>query len=150
MDASLSTEKIGELAKALDDAIERANVEEIVAYFSDDCQIHLPAISLSGHEGLRRAINWMYRYLKEIVLVPNTIIIQGNIFFEEFTVKAKIDGRSIELKQAEVLEYGTDYKVKSIRLYFDRLQLARAVSSNFIDQIIIKRITRAFLKGLSE
>jgi ketosteroid isomerase-like protein len=150
MDASLSAEKIRELAKALDDAIERVNIEEIVAYFADDCQIHLPSISLSGHEGLRRAISWMYRYLKEIVLVPNAIIIQGNIFFEEFTVKAKTNGRSIELKQAEVLEYGTDYKVKSIRLYFDRLQLARAVSSNFIDQIIIKRITRAFLKGLLE
>ena len=150
IDASLSAEKIREMAKALDDAIERDNIEEIVTYFSDDCQIHLPAISLSGHEGLKRAISWMYRYLKEIVLVPNIIIIQGNVFFEEFIVKAKVDDRSIELKQAEVLEYGIDYKVKSIRLYFDRLQLAQAVSSNFIDKIIIKRINRAFLKGLSE
>ena len=150
MGASLSAEKIRKLAKALDDAIERDNIEEIVAYFSDDCQINLPAISLSGHKGLRRAISWMYRYLKEIVLVPKVIIIQGSVFFEEFIVKAKVDGRSIELKQAEVLEYGIDYKVKSIHLYFDRLQLAQAVSSNFIDKIIIKRINRAFLEGLSE
>ena len=90
----------------------------------------------------------MYRYLKEIILVPITIIIQDNIFFEEFIVKVKVTGRDIKLRQAEVLEYGTDYKVKSIRLYFDRLEFAQAFSSNFIDRILIKQVNKKSLRGL--
>jgi len=150
MNTSLNSEKIRELAKALDDAVEKHDVEKLVSYFSKECEIHLPGITLSGHEGLRKAISWMYRYLKEIVLVPIVIIIQDNIFFEEFSVKANAGGRNIELRQAEVLECSADYKVKSIRLYFDRLEFAQAFSFNFIDRMLIKRVNKASLNGLSE
>ena len=150
METSLNSEKIRELAKALDDAIEKHNVQELLSYFSEECEIHLPGITLSGHEGLKKAIRWMFRYLKEIALAPVTIIIQDNIFFEEFIVKAKVAGRYLELRQAEVLEYSTDYKVKSIRLYFDRLEFAQAFSSNFIDRILIKQVNKASLRGLLE
>ena len=84
METSLNSEKIRELAKALDDAIEKHHTEELVSYFSEVCQIQLPGITLTGHKGLRKAIKWMFSYLNEIVLVPVTIMIQGNIFFEEF------------------------------------------------------------------
>jgi len=150
METSLSEAQIRELAKTLDDAIEKHNVQELVSYFSKECEIYLPGIILYGHEGLKKAIRWMFRYLKEIALIPVTIIIQDNIFFEEFIVKAKIAGSDIELRQSEVLEYDTDYKVKSIRLYFDRLEIAQAFSSNFIDRMLIRRVNKASLKGLLE
>ena len=150
METSLNSEEIRKLAQALDDAIEKHNVQEIVQYFSEECEIHFPGVTLTGREGLRKAIRWMFRYLKEIILVPVTIMIQDNIFFEEFIVKAKVAGRDIELRQSEVLEYDTDYKVKSIRLYFDRLELAQAFSSNFIDRILIKQVNKASLRGLLE
>ena len=150
METSLSEVQIRDLAKALDDAIEKHNVQELVSYFSKECEIYLPGITLSGHEGLKKAVMWMFRYLKEISLIPVTIIIKGNIFFEEFVVKAKIAGRDIELRQSEVLEYNADYKVKTIRLYFDRLELAQAFPSNFIDRMLIKRVNKASLKGLLE
>ena len=148
MENSRNDEKIRELAKALDDAVEQHNVEELVSYFSEECEIQLPGITLTGHEGLRKAIRWMYTYLKEIALIPITIIIQGNIFFEEFIVRAEIAGSKTEVRQAEVLEYGENYKVKSIRLYFDRLELARAFSTSFIDRILINRVNKTSLKGL--
>ena len=150
METSLSEVQIRDLAKALDDAIEKHNVQELVSYFSKECEIYLPGITLSGHEGLKKAVMWMFRYLKEMSLIPVTIIIQGNIFFEEFVVKAKIAGRDIELRQSEVLEYNTDYKVKTIRLYFDRLELAQAFPYNFIDRMLIRRVNKASLKGLLE
>ena len=150
METSLNSEEIRKLAQALDDAIEKHNVQEIVSYFSEECEIHFPGVTLTGREGLRKAIRWMFRYLKEIILVPVTIMIQDNIFFEEFIVKAKVAGRDIQLRQSEVLEYNTDYRVKSIRLYFDRLELAQAFSSNFIDRIMIRKVNKASLKGLSE
>ena len=148
MTDTLSEEKIREYAKALDDAIEKGNIDEIVSYFSDKCEIELLGIKLTGHEGLKRAIRWMFRYLKEITLIPITIMIQGNLFFEEFTVRAKVQsGQEIDVKQAEVLEYEGDYKVKSLRLYFDRLELAQAFSDSIIDRILTKQVIKASLKG---
>jgi hypothetical protein len=149
MIGKLNTEQIRQYAKALDDAIEKHDTEEIVSYFSEDCEVELLGISLTGKEGLRKAIGWMYKYLKEILLIPVTIMIEDNTFFEEFIVKTKVkDNEEIQVKQAEVLVYDDEYKVKSLRLYFDRLELAEAFSSNIIEDIMIKQLIKTSLKGL--
>jgi ketosteroid isomerase-like protein len=149
MEQRLSPEEIRKLAKALDDAIESRNNEEVITYFSDDCEIELLGIKLAGQEGLRKAIRWMYEYLKEITLSPMTIMVDGNTFFEEFIVRAKIkEGKEIQVKQTEVLVYDEAYKVKNLRLYFDRLELAAAYASNPLEKIMIRRLTKASLKGL--
>ena len=149
MEQQLSPEKIRKLAKALDDAIESQNTEEVISYFSDNCEIELPGIKLSGKDGLRKAVAWMYHYLKGIVLVPITIMVDGNTFFEEFIVRAKIKGgKEIQVKQTEVLVYDDRYRVKSLRLYFDRLELATAYTSNPIEKIMIKQLNKASLRGL--
>ena len=149
MEHELSTKQIRKYAKALDDAIEKQNIEEIISYFCNDCEIELPGIKLAGKEGIRKAIGWMYRYLKEIVLIPVTIMVNENTFFEEFIVKAKVKGgKELQVKQAEVLVYDQEYKVRSLRLYFDRLELTNAFAFNTTDRIIIRKLIRASLKGL--
>ena len=148
MEQHLSPEKIRELAKALDDAIESRKTEDVISHFSETCEIELLGIKLTGKEGLRKAINWIFRYFKEIALVPITIMIEGNIFFEEFTVKARVKGEEIQVKQAEILIYNDEYKVKSLRLYFDRLELAAAYTSNPIEKMMIDRLSKTSLKGL--
>ncbi len=150
MESSLDREKVRQVAKALDDAIERHDMDVLIACFSEACEIRLPGITLAGHEGLRKAVSWMYTYLKEITLVPVTILIEGNVFFEEFIVKTTVGGHDTEVKQAEVLIYDDKYRVTSLRLYFDRLELARNFPANFIDRWLIKMVSRASLKGLAE
>jgi hypothetical protein len=149
MTAQLDAIKIRRNAKALDDAIEKRDIEGLVSYFTEQCEIELLGIKLLGHAGLRKAIAWMYQHLGEIKLVPITIMIDRDVFFEEFTVRAKVRGeREIEVKQAEVLVFGDDYRVKSLRLYFDRLELARAFSSNPLDRVMMRQVSRASLRGL--
>lgn len=141
-------EEIRKSAKALDDAIEGGNIEEVISYFCDDCEVELLGIKLTGKEGLKKAFAWIYKYLKEIVLVPITIMVDGDTFFEEFIVKAKVKGsKELQVKQSEVLIYD-NYKVKSLRLYFDRLELAEAFVSNAIEQVMVKQIIKTSLKGL--
>jgi len=143
-----SPEKIRKHAKALDDAIERRNMEEVMSYFCDDCEVEVLGIKLTGKEGLRKAFGWMYKYLPDMALIPITIMVDGNTFFEEFIVEAKVKGgKEIQVKQAEVLVYD-DYKVKSLRLYFDRLELAEAFVSNPVEQVMVNQIIKASLKGL--
>ena len=149
MEQQLSADKIRKYAKALDDAIEKQDVEEVMSCFSDDCEIELPGVRLSGKEGLSKAISWMYGYLKEITLVPVTIMIDGNTFFEEFIVRAKTkEGKEIQVKQTEVLVYDGEDRVRNLRLYFDRLELAAASVSNPIEKIMISQVSKASLKGL--
>ena len=149
MEQYLSPNKIRELAKALDDAIESRKTEEAISHFSDTCEIELLGIKLTGKEGLKTAIRWIFRYLKDITLSPITIMIERNIFFEEFSVRTKTkEGKEIQVKQAEVLVYNDEYKVKSLRLYFDRLELAATYTSNPIEKMMINWLSKASLKGL--
>jgi ketosteroid isomerase-like protein len=148
MSREQSPDEIRKYAKALDDAIERRNIEEVESYFCDDCEIEVLGVKLTGKEGMRKAFGWMYKYLKEMILIPVTIMVDGNTFFEEFIVKTKVKGdKEIQVRQAEVLVY-EDYKVKSLRLYFDRLELAEAFTSNAVEQIMVNQIIKASLKGL--
>ena len=145
----LNPEKIRELAKALDDVIENRETEAVISYFSKTCEIELLGTKLAGEEGLRKTISWIYRYLKELTLVPITIMIEGNTFFEEFFVRTKTkEGKEIQVKQAEVLVYDDEYKVKSLRLYFDRLELASAYTSNPVEKMMIDQLKKVSLKGL--
>ena len=61
MEQKLVTEQILKYARALDDAIEQRDIEGVVSCFSDGCEIELPGVKLTGKEGLRKSIGWMYR-----------------------------------------------------------------------------------------
>ena len=150
MEHQLAGEEIRKYARALDDAIEQRDIEAVVSCFCDDCEVQLPGITLSGKEGLRKAIGWMYGYFQEIVLVPVTIMVDGNTFFEEFVMKAKVKGdKEIEVKQAEVLVYDDDYKVRSLRLYFDGLELAEAFASSVLEKMAVRQVRKGSLQGLA-
>jgi len=150
MEQKLVTEQILKYARALDDAIEQRDIEGVVSCFSDGCEIELPGVKLTGKEGLRKAIGWMYGYFKDIVLVPVTVMVDGNTFFEEFVMKAKVKGnREIEVKQAEVLVYDNEYRVRSLRLYFDGLELAEAFASGIMERIVVRPLRKASLQGLA-
>jgi hypothetical protein len=91
----------------------------------------------------------MGKHLTNIKLIPIVIMVNDYTFFEEFLVKARtINGNEVKIKQAEVLEYDSDYKVKSLRLYFDRLILAKESATNIFGKCIVNRIIQSSVKGL--
>jgi hypothetical protein len=91
----------------------------------------------------------MFRHLREIRLIPITILIEGSTFFEEFLVRTKnTKGRKVEVKQAEVLIYDENYKINSLRLYFDRLELGDVFVSNFLEKAMVRLLAKASIRGL--
>lgn len=144
-----SRRTIRRLAKDLDDAIERRDIESVVSAFAEDCRIELLGIRLSGRAGVRRWLDWFYGKLASVKFTPITIMIEDNTFFEEFLVEAKTKrGAKIVSKQSEVLEYEQG-KVKSLRLYFDRLEFAGTVAHDFLSRALVKKIVALFSKGLT-
>jgi len=140
---------IRRVAMGLDEAIERRDIDGIISCFSENCEIELLGVKLAGKNGLRKAVTWMYSHFKEIKLTPIVITVEGNIFFEEFTMSSKSsDNKGINVKQAEVLVYDEDLKVKRLSLYFDRLEMAEVLGLNPLDRIIVNRLKKESLKGL--
>jgi len=148
MEHQQSPDKIRQVAMDFDNAVKNQNRELILSSFADDCEIELLGIKLTGKEGATRWTNWLYQHLAEVEFLPVTIMVEGNTFFEEFVVKARLhNGTRIHSKQAEVLIYD-NYKVKSLRLYFDRLDFADSVTKGFISKAIVKQLIKMTLKGL--
>ena len=147
METAQSAEEIRRVAKDLDDALESKNVQQILSFFSEDCEIELLGMKLTGKNGARRWIDWQFKHIAEVKLIPVKIMVEADMFFEEFVVRAKLrDGTEVESKQAEVLVY-EDYKVKSLRLYFDRLGFADSVAKGFVSKAIVRALVRKSVAG---
>jgi ketosteroid isomerase-like protein len=145
----LSPDKIREVAKKLDDALERKDIEFVVSCFSENCEIEVLGVHLRGKEGVRKWLTWLYKDVPTLEFEPVTIMVDKNVFFEEFIVHGTLQGgKAVQSKQAEVLLYDDDYKVKGLRLYFDRLDFADAVTRDFISKGIVRQIINLSLKGL--
>ena len=145
----MDAEKIRVVAKDLDDTLETKNNEKILEFFADDCEVELLGVTLKGKDGVRKWLDWKYQHVSNYELIPVIIMIEGDVFIEEFLVRAKLpDGTEVESKQAEVLVYDEDYKVKSLRLYFDRLDFADAVTKDPISKFIVRKLIKTSLRGL--
>jgi ketosteroid isomerase-like protein len=144
-----SPEKIKEVAMQFDNALTNMNIEEILAYFADDCEIELLGVSLHGKEGAKQWLEWLYTHLSAIRFEPVIIMVENDVFFEEFIVIGTLhDGRVVRSKQAEVLVY-EDYKVKKLRIYFDRLDFVDAVADGFIEKRVVGMLIKRSLDGLN-
>lgn len=148
MNSTRSSEKLRNAALAFDEALESKNLSAVLESFTDDCEVELIGIKLSGREGVTKWFNWIFEHLAEIKFAPITIIVEGNIFFEEFKAKATFhDGEEAQSKQAVVLVFENS-KIKSLRLYFDRLDFSGAVAKDVISKTIMREIVNKSLEGL--
>lgn len=141
-------DRIREIALALDNAIENKNVTAILSSFTNNCEIELLRRQLTGKEGVQKWIDWLYRNFRQIKFQPVIIMVEGNTLFEEFIVRARLhNGLEIKSKQSEVLVFEGD-KIKSLRLYFDRLDFAELVARGPLNKTVINQIIKKSLKGL--
>jgi ketosteroid isomerase-like protein len=149
MNKAHSSEEIRKAAMALDKALERKAPQAIMAKFADDCEIELLGVKLLGKEGAKKWLDWIYEHVAKIEFLPVTIMVEGNTFFEEFIVEATFhDGEETRSKQAVVLGF-KDLKIKSLRMYFDRLDFSGAVAKDVISKTIVREIVKKSVEGLT-
>ena len=86
----MEVEKIRQVAKELDDMLETKNIDQILPFFADDCEVELLGVKLNSKEGIMKWLNWQYTHVADYRLEPVNIIIEGNVFFEEFVVRAML------------------------------------------------------------
>ena len=143
-----SSDEIREIAMAFDKALERKDLQAITEKFADDCEIELLGVKLLGKEGAKKWFNWLHKHVADLKLLPVTIMVDGNTFFEEFTVEATFhDSKKVRSNQAEVLVF-ENLKIKSLRIYFDRLDFSSSVAKDVISKTIVKQLVKKSLEGL--
>jgi ketosteroid isomerase-like protein len=143
-----SSKEVRKVAKAFDNALESKDLQAILEKLADDCEIELLNIKLSGKEGAKKWFHWIYKHISEIKFLPITTMVEGNTFFEEFSVLAKFhDGEEGQSKQAVVLIF-ENLKIKSLRLYFDRLDFSSSMAKDIISKTIISELLKKSLEGL--
>ena len=63
-------------------------------------------------------------------------MVDGNTLFEEFILKGTLhNGIEVQSKQSEVLTFENG-KIKSLRLYFDRMDFADSVTKGFLSKAV--------------
>jgi ketosteroid isomerase-like protein len=143
-----NVQKIKKVAMELDNALEKKNFNEIKSLFSDDCEIEFLGIKLNGRDGVEKWLKFIFEYVESFKLEPIVIIVEGSIFVEEFYVDINFrDGSNYHTKWSEVLIY-ENYKVKSLRLYFDRLEIIQHAPIGYFNKKILGFIDKKTLKGL--
>ena len=148
MNTTQDKQKIIKLAENLDNDLERKDIHNLILYFSEDCEIELFGLTLKGHNDLKKWLHWFFNLFDTIQFEPIIILVENNIFFEEFGIKVTYNqGKSLYIKVAEVLEY-ENYKIRSLRLYLDRLQFSDILSEGFFSKRVIKLIKKKSLNGL--
>jgi ketosteroid isomerase-like protein len=122
-----SEASIRRAASVLDDALEAADIDRVLACFADDCTVELLGVRLRGLDGVRRWLAWVFAHVQRIEFAPRVISVDGDTFIEEFTVTGTMtDGRRLQSQWAEILTYRDDL-VTSLRLYFDPIDFAPAL-----------------------
>ena len=145
-----STDEIRRVAMALDNAIENKDPDAVIACFADDCEIELLRHSLVGKAGVKKWFDWLFKNLWQIKFQPVKIMAEGNTLFEEFIIRARLrSGSEVKSKQAEVLIFEND-KIKSLRLYFDRLDFADTLTKDPVSKAVLSRIIKKSLEGLTD
>jgi hypothetical protein len=140
--------KIKKLAEEFDNNLELQETDKLVPYFSEDCEIEIFGIKIKGKQNLKKWLNWLFNLFDTIKFKPIVIMVENNIFFEEFFISVSFNGgKQLKVKVAEVLEY-QNYKIKSLRLYFDRLEFADLFANGFISKKVVNTIKKKSLKGL--
>ena len=141
-------DKILNLAANLDKDLETQDEAKLIPYFSEACEIQIFGLKLKGIANLRKWLNWFFNLFDTIKFEPIVIMVENSIFFEEFVIHVTFQrGKKLSVKLTEVLEY-ENYKIKSLRLYLDRLEFADVFTQGFLSKKIVKMIKKKSFQGL--
>ena len=148
MNETQDKERIIKLAAELDKDLEKQDVDNLIPYFSEDCEIEILGVKLKNKKNLKKWLRWFFDLFDTISFEPIVIMVDKNIFFEEFIIHVTFNqGKRLSVKIAEVLEYH-NYKITSLRLYLDRLEFADILTSGLLSKKLVNLIKKRSLKGL--
>jgi len=97
----------------------RLDIDELMAYFSDDAIYHnMPGPPASGREAVRKTIEGFLKGWQQTEWEVLNIVASGNVVFAERIDRTDAGGRHVDLPLVGVFELEGE-KIKAWRDYFD-------------------------------
>ena len=148
MQATREEELLRQVASDFGDAIENRDLPTLLDCFTEDCTLDIFNVHLKGKQGVKKWYKWMFGHMRAMRFEQTIGVVDGDTFFEEYVLIGEIhNGKKLQSRQARVMEF-EDGKVKSFRLYFDRLQFADSVVRDFASKIIVKKFIDLSVKEM--
>ena len=139
---------IRKVADQLDRAVERRDLNTVLGFFTENCEVTLFGIKLTGKDALGRAFQSLYEKLENVRFEPITIMTEESTLFEEFRLHATSPGgEAVSIEAAEVLNFDGNLVV-GMRLYLDRLQLAGIIAEGILERKLLEAIERKSREGI--
>jgi len=113
--------KIEDLMRDCLKAMEKGKNVEATDFFTDDGVWITPFGKFVGKEQIKKFLNWQSSQMSYTAEgAGNDIIVSGQKAFFEHHIKAKVQGKSVELPAMCAWEFDHDNKVKEVRTVYDR------------------------------
>lgn len=68
----------------MNDTVEKHDIEYVLSCFLDNCEVEVFGIYFGGKDRLRKTLNCLYEMIGENKFDSTVIIVNGDVFFEEF------------------------------------------------------------------
>ena len=108
-----------ELVRSFCTAWSRRDVDELLAFFTDDAVYHnIPMAPVQGHEGIRAVMEFFVPGSQNIDFEVLAMASNGGTVFTERVDRFEMNGKKVELPVAGVFEV-RDGKIAAWRDYFD-------------------------------
>jgi limonene-1,2-epoxide hydrolase len=110
-------------------AVPRRNVEELVAFFSDDAVYHnIPIAPVRGRDAIAATLRGFLDPATEAAFEVLAIAGQGGVVLTERVDRFTIDGKQIALPVMGTFEIDAQGKISAWRDYFDLAQFTKQMS----------------------
>ena len=144
------SESMKKTVRELDKVLETKNLRKGLSLFSKNCKIEMLGIELKGKKGAKKWFNWLFESFFKIKVRNLTVFVQKGKIFKEYVLVATLhNGDTIRSKQSEVIKFQGN-KIKTIRLYFDRIDFKDLVADNFMKRIFLDRLVEKPLDNLKK
>lgn len=130
-------------------ALESADLEKAVGYFSTDAVYVTPYGEFRGTTEVRRYLRWMFDTNSGLKIEPTGIgiLAVGNRAVYEHNVSATFRGKKWKLPMLCTYEL-SEGRIRRLVTLFDRLALAKQVGAGWMAQRTVAAVIKASEKGL--
>lgn len=151
MESSQTQADVRDTAEKFGGYVGAKNVEAVISCFAEDCEIEFLNVKLKGKHGAGEWIKWLYGHMSELRYEPVFTMSDGNVFFVEYVLVGKLhNGIDIKSRQAQIMIFDSEGRIKHFRYYFDRLDFVESAINRIMAKSLVQIFNQKTLNDLSK
>jgi uncharacterized protein (TIGR02246 family) len=142
--------RIKNIIRNLLEAYNKRDLTSMLSFFADDANYIRSEGTFRGKDEIKRYYTWGYSYYSEVTLTEKSIVVEGDSAVLEWALEGtsiRGGGKKAQLQGLDIFEFKNG-KVQEVRIYQDRLIVAKQLASGWFEKTIINAVVNRMEKGL--